>query len=188
MKIYHNGRRLNGRFDSIKSFFKRVIRFTFRWSVYAGVLYGAVWAGATFYPSISYATREIEVDVTPKKLEALKIDVIDRLSQCENPKQNDGLIVYDNNTAGSLTGQNIPSIGPLMFKITTVKSSYLALYEKTLTDKEAVEIAMDKEKSYALANDIIFSGKDKKGVDHWHNCNVKLGLAAEVNIIKKLMK
>lgn len=184
MKIFHNGRRINGRFDSIKAAVKRFFRFVFKYSVIVGILYGVFITGGALY---STSTIEASViDNTAKKVEALKTDLIDRLSACENPKQNDGLIIYDNNSAGTLTGQNVPSIGPLMFKIGTVKSSYKALYDKTITDKEAVEVAMDKEKVYALAKDIIFSGKDKKGIDHWHNCNVKHGFAAEVKIITKL--
>ena len=128
------------------------------------------------------------VDLTPEKIKALKQDLLATLSQCENPSQNNGLIIYDNNSAGTLKGQNIPSIGLLMFKIQTVKASYDQFYGIKLSDAEAVIVAMDKVQAFALAENIIFSGKDTKGIDHWHNCSVKHSLSTQVNMIKKFEK
>lgn len=184
MKIYHNGRRINGRFDSFKSWVGRTVKQVFIVGFIALLGAGAY---AVAQPSRIQAVVPEVIDMTPQKIAHLKRDLIQRLSMCENPRQNPGLIVYDNNDKGTLTGQNLPSIGLLMYKISTARDTPAA-NNKNLTDQEVILMVMDKERAFNLAEEIIFSGKDAKGIDHWHRCSVKLNLETEVNIIKKLGK
>jgi len=169
---------------------KRAVRFTLKWSIISGSFVSlAALIGAAFFSSSAISAQvTIPVDTMPAKIEALKGDLVARLAQCEGGSfdEEDGLITYDNNAAGTLKGQNLPSIGLLQFKKGTVVAGYKQLYGEEISGKRAVEIALDKELSFQLAQDIIFSGKDAKGIDHWHNCNIKHGFAAEVAIIKKL--
>lgn len=166
----------------MKKFFKRAVI----WAASVAVVSSII----AFSVSTSKVTANVSevIDLTPQKVAELKRDLVQRLSQCENPKQNAGLITYDNNAKGSLTGQNLPSIGLLQFKISTVKSAYQTFNGSTLTDAEAVTLAMDKEKIFTLAEQIIFSGKDTKGIAHWYNCSNRLGLEVEVKFLKKLLK
>ncbi len=124
----------------------------------------------------------ITIDNTPAKIEALKQDVLTRLSsQCETKGlgKDAGAIILDTN--------NKMSIGPFMFQKGTVKTYYHQLYGKDVTGQEAVEIAIDYEKSAALAHDIIF--KTKNGVEmDWTNCSNKLNLQTEVDLIKRMEK
>lgn len=164
----------------IVPFFKKAVM----WSASVAVVSSIV--AFSVSTSTVVAVNPEVIDNTPKKIAALKADLIQRLSVCENISQNPGLIIFDNNSSGTLTGQRIPSIGLLMFKIGTVKDGYKLFHGQTISDMEAVQIAMDKEKAFALAEEIIFSGGDKKGIGHWYYCSNKLGLAAEVSFIKKL--
>lgn len=131
--------------------------------------------------------QQIQVDSLPGKIEALKDNVVSKLSDCERAghTEEDGIIIYDDNSAGTL-GKQIPSIGVLQFKKSTVQHYYKTLYSKDITAKEAVMIALDKEQSFKLAKDIIFT--TDKGLSNWLNCANKLQLRSEVDIINKLSK
>jgi len=129
---------------------------------------------------VVYASSSSEVDYTPAKIEELKMDVVDRLaSQCESKgaKDPDGLIVFDSN--------KVASLGRLQFQVKTVIEYYKQLYGKKIDGAEAIAIATNKEKAYALAKDIIFKSD---GLGNWYNCGIKLQLASEIAVLKKLSK
>lgn len=166
----------SGRFDSFKAAVRRFIRFIIRWSLIGGTAYSIFLAGGMLYST--HRVEATEVNRLPEKLAALKQDLVSRLSDCERGGRTeaDGLIVWDTN--------NKPSIGVLQFQTKTVQHYYKTLYQKDITTKEAVEIALDKEKAFTLATDVIFNVD--KGINNWLNCANKHGLAAEVKLIKKL--
>ncbi len=173
--------------------FKFKVRDAFRKCMVAvfflALLVGTYKSGSFLSPRMVVANNEItkSVDSLPSKIEDLKTDVVTRLSNCERAglTEDDGIIIYDDNASGTL-GNQIPSIGVLQFKKSTVQHYYKTLYKKDITATEAVVIALDKEKSFSLAKDIIF-GTDK-GLSNWLNCANKLQLRPEVDIINKLSK
>lgn len=112
------------------------------------------------------------------KIAALKQDLLARLKKCETmgKTSDDAPIILDTN--------NEMSIGELMFQIKTVQYYYKKLYAKEITRKEAVLVALDHDKAFALAHDIVFT--DGKGIGNWHNCDKKNGFSSEIAIIKKL--
>lgn len=183
MKVYYNGKQLRtkqGKFSSFKSFVRKVWFWT---KVSTGaVALGALLVGIGF---VSAASNKVEaqnnvtiIDKTPEKVEALKKDVVQTISDCEAPgyKPGDAPIILDTN--------NKMSIGPMMFQVATVIYYEKALYGKDVTKLEATAIALDEKQAKALASDIIF--KDSKGAGNWYNCSNKHDIAPQVSIIKKL--
>lgn len=130
-------------------------------------------------------TKEVEVvkevDNLSVKVSQIKNDILDTLTECESKgsKEEDGLIIFDSNAKAS--------IGQLQFQKLTVVRYYKALYNKDITGKEAILIALDYPKARQLASDIIF-GNDSKGINNWYNCKVKHGLQDDVDWVKKLSK
>lgn len=126
------------------------------------------------------ATNNVTVvDKMPEKIEALKMDVIQKVSDCERAghSEDDGIIIFDSNAKAS--------IGVLQFQKATVISYYKRLYGKDISGKDAVMIALDKDKAFALAKDIIFTTKNGVAAD-WVNCSRKHNLQAQVDLIKTL--
>lgn len=155
--------------------------------MFLALLTGAYGIGSVANPRTIFATSNVEVDTLPGKIDGLKKDLIQRLSNCERAghTEDEGIIIYDDNSAGTL-GKQIPSIGTLQFKKSTVQYYYKTLYKKDITPKEAVIVALDDSKAFELAQDIIFT--TDKGLSNWVNCSNKLGLASEVAIINKISK
>ncbi len=192
MKFKYEGlgtykRQKDGKFSSFKSGLKRLLRGLVRLTVVTLVFVGcAAYIGAQYFSDTVVAVNEVTVDTTPAKIDGLKADVIDRLLACESAghKEDDAIIMYDNNKAGSLKGKNVFSLGQLQFKVPTVQH-YVTLRDgKQITQKEAVLIALDTVEARKLATWIIF--ETENGAKDWYNCNVKLGLEAEIKIIKRL--
>jgi len=130
-------------------------------------------------------------DRLEKKIAEMKKEVLDTLKNCESPGRDEayGLITYDQNEKGSLKGMDVWSIGKFQFKIDTVIGFVKARDGKTITQKEAIEIALSEDKSTALAEFAIFNTpKGDKGVLHWYNCAKKHNLEEKVAWIKKLEK
>lgn len=182
--MYYNGRRINGKFDSFKAAVKRFVRFIIRWSLISAAAYAIFMAGAMLY-----STDRIEasvVDNTQKKIDALKDELVATLAKCESagkPAEH-GIITIDNNKAGTITGQDVFSIGILQFKVSTVKAFVKQRDGKDISSRDAMLLALDPEQAKALAKYAIF--ETKGGIFHWQNCATKHNLAAEVTIIKKL--
>lgn len=119
------------------------------------------------------------IDTTPVKIEALKQEVVTSIEGCETPNMtaDDAPIILDTN--------NQMSIGPLMFQIKTIQEYEQKIYGKTVTRKDAVEIALDATQSAQLAEDIIFK---EGGINNWYNCNQKLALSPKIAVIEELEK
>lgn len=77
-KIFHNGRQINGRFDSFKAKVRRFFRMIVRWSLITGGAYAIFMAGAFFYSTSTVtATTEVQT-VVPQS------PVLDRIADCES--------------------------------------------------------------------------------------------------------
>lgn len=160
-----------------------------KWTLIIGVplMVGAEAAFMIMGDTVEAKVPETKViDRTPEKIAALKASVIDRLLQCESAghAEDDAIILYDNNKAGTLKGKNVFSLGQLQFKVPTVQHYEKQRSGKQLTQKEAVLLALDTEKARDLADWIIF--ETEGGWKNWLNCMEKHGLGGEVEIIKKL--
>lgn len=149
----------------------------FKTLVLAAFVYGSFKAGQ-FSTGMTYAKETVVLDNLPKKIESLKEEVLETLKSCESKThtESDGLIILDTN--------NEFSIGLYQFQIKTVQHYYQTLYGKTITRKEAVEIALNEAKARELAQDIIF--KTDGGYRNWLNCSNSKGLVPTIATIKKL--
>ena len=127
---------------------------------------------------VAFQEKEVIVDNLTGKINELKAEILSQLKGCESAgySESDAPIVFDSN--------NKASIGSYQFQKATVLHYYKTLYNLDITPKEAVLISLDDIKAGNLASDIIF--KTEKGISNWHNCDKKLGLKAQINLIKKL--
>lgn len=141
----------------------------------AGAGYGVFKAGQAS-PELTYAREQVVVDNLPKKVEQLKSEILADLKKCESQghTEDDAIIIMDTN--------NKLSYGLYMFQRDTVTHYYKTLYQKDITKKEAVEIALDEQKAEQLARDILFT----VGARDWYNCSKKHNLESRILLIKKL--
>ena len=191
-RVYYNGKEIynrdrQGKFSSFKTglvkFVKRLVIVCMVVGIASGVVYGSFMLGGKFNPVISYAERV--VDTSPmmfaEKIATLKNKVADTLMSCESGglKETDGIIVFDSNKRAS--------IGQFQFQVVTVQYYYKTLYNKVITPKEAITIALDSNLARSLAIDVMFNTKNKASKD-WYNCERRHGLDSQITIINQLTK
>ena len=113
-----------------------------------------------------------------EKISKAKKELVYRLKGCESMKMkaSDAPMILDTN--------NEMSIGLWMFQRDTVIYYYKKLYGKVITRQDAVRIAIDEDQAYQLTEDILFTAED--GWTNWANCAKKLGLAREIEVLKKV--
>lgn len=75
-KIYYNGRRINGRFDSLKAAAKRFLRKSLQLALVAAVLALVFAAGGAFYSETTVTFAQTAVE-TPSP-------ILDRIADCES--------------------------------------------------------------------------------------------------------
>jgi hypothetical protein len=165
----------------IRKFLKKLLKVVLFIALITVITMYVRWA----YPTNVYNVREVitQVDTLTPKIKELKREVLDTLQSCESNGSNeeDGLIVYDSN--------KVASIGQFQFQKKTVIGYYKALYNKDITGKEAIIIALTTNDARQLAEDIIFSNlQNDKGIDNWYNCNKKHSLSSKIAFINKLSK
>jgi hypothetical protein len=161
-------------------FFRKVLILSF----IAGLIFGAFKLGVSTN-GVSYASAErIEIDNLSVKINQLKWEVVDKLQACESAgyTEEQGLVTFDPDKSGKKS--HVGSYGNLQYKQPTVQHYMKKLYNKEVTGKEAILIALDLEQARQLTYDIIF--KEIGGVNNWLNCANKLGLHGDINIIRKL--
>lgn len=171
-------------------------------ALFVGMLYGAFKTGqATTQSSVSYAKETIDNSdkLFSQKIDALKNAVVDELMSCEaaGHDEDSGLVTYDptdaqysklvNSGKYTVVDKGEMSYGPLQFKKSTVIYYNKLKTGDTMTGKDAILTALDKEKSWELAKFVGFETKSKFSGD-WKNCAKKLNLDSKVDMIKALEK
>ena len=155
------------------------------WLVLIGL---AIYGGSKIGDQIEYVNieKQVLVDNLSVKINELKGSLVSDIQKCESAGYNEdyGLIVFD----GHKTNKNveIPSIGTYQFKKSTVIYYYDTLYQKDITGKEAILIALDDQKAGQLASDIIF--KTDNGLSNWLTCSNKINGKGRLEIIRQLEK
>lgn len=79
--MFYNGRRINGRFDSLKAALGRFVRFTAKWLARMAIFAAAVSIVASYISTSTVTAQVPEVQVVT--LEA-KAAVMDRIADCES--------------------------------------------------------------------------------------------------------
>lgn len=166
--------------QKVRNFFKQVIKWMVIIAILAGIIQYFRWA----YPMTVVNVRETitQVDTLTPKINELKDEVLDLLKECESggASEETGLVVFDSN--------KVASLGQYQFQKATVVAYYKKLYNKDITGKEALMIALDSDQARKLASDIIFTTTNDKGVNNWYNCTKKQGLESKVAFINKISK
>lgn len=186
-RVLYNGKVIydrdnQGKFSSLKTkiarFIKRLAILVSVSAVSYALLYGAYTAGARFNPNIVMAEKIVDssAKMFEEKIVSLKNGIADKLMACESSGK-EGLITFDSNKKAS--------IGQFQFQVSTVKYYYKTLYGKSITDKEAVLIALDSTQARLLAIDVMFNTKNMASKD-WYNCEKKLGLDYQISIINTI--
>ena len=114
-----------------------------------------------------------------QKLNALKDELVNDLAaKCEskNVKDPEGLIVFDSNAKASL--------GPWQWQVASVQHVVKQLDGIAISQREAIEIAIDYDRAGELTKRTLFEIKD--GHRHWLNCSNKLGLSSQIELIKRI--
>lgn len=134
------------------------------------------------YPNVVYKVveKEVVIDNLSEKINQLKGEIISNIKEGEshNAPESAGIIIFDSN--------KVASIGSYQFQTKTVIYYYKKLYDKTITNKEAILIALDDIKAGELCRDIVF--KEKDGWRNWYNVGKKYGIESKLQVIANLEK
>lgn len=184
-------------------FMEKVIAVSACIALFVGMLYGAFKTGqATVQSSVTHANEVIDNSdkLFSQKIDALKNSIVDELMACEGATYNEdsGLVTFDPTDAQfakmlnsgekkTIVDKGEMSYGILQFKKSTVIYYVKMQTGKTITGKEALLIALDKDESSKLAKFVMFETKSKASGD-WKNCARAKGLDGKIDLIKQLEK
>lgn len=170
----------------VKVFLKSVFVLHAKMLAIALILAGTFTAGQYSNPKTVFADRFVEVNTLDEKIDKMKNQVIEQIAKLEthNAKTEDGLIVFDDNSRGTLSRKDKVSIGCMQFKVGTVQHYTKILDKKDISNYEATLIALDCEKAKALAKRVIFEVQG--GLWNWSVATEEMGNM--VTIIKELSK
>lgn len=127
----------------------------------------------TFTASVAHADI-----LTPAAIEGMKDDIINQLAKCESggKSETDGITVLDTNGVGSY--------GALQWQKRSVMHYYKQMTGTEINGRDAIIYAMTPDKARTLAKYVIFD--TAAGVENdWVNCNIKLGLQKQIDLIKR---
>lgn len=173
---------LSSKKSTLKFYVKRIFKMTFAFVVVSGSL----WLAYNFgLPKIDASLRYqkdagvMATEMLQGKIDNVKAGILADLSTgCETKgvKDPDGAIVFDSN--------NEASIGRYQFQRKTVIHYYQKFYNQTLTNAQAIAVAIDPVKSKALASKILF--EEPGGYKNWYNCSNKLNIPTKVELVKAI--
>lgn len=129
---------------------------------------------------ISTSTPEAPVTLE-EKVTTLKHKLVEEMVACENPSHY--LTWPDDNKAHTLPLKDKVSNGDLAYKISTVQRHYKLLFGTKLSDREALELALDPVRARELAIDSWINLKGS--INEW-SCATD-HMKTEVEIIRELV-
>jgi hypothetical protein len=132
--------------------------------------------------------KNVHADTDPfaAKITLMQDEVLDALERCESggaPKDA-ALVIFDQNSKGTLSRKDAPSLGSFQFKVSTVQNFEQRRSGKRLTNYEATLLALDHSQARELARYAIFGTQG--GIFHWSCANE--AMVAKVSVIKELMQ
>lgn len=170
----------------IGQFIGNIIRFVIYWLKLGATASVAMIVGVFIFGNFTGAsalvvTADSQVTLS-SKIDQLKTDLVNDISQLEN--KNNVPIVIDDNKAGTLPKKDKVSIGCMQFKIGTIEHYYQVLKKGTISDSDAVLLALDCDRAKELAQEVIF--ETDGGIWNWSVATKEMG--AKVTVIKELSK
>lgn len=184
IKIINNGKNINQTYkrEQRRLKIKRIKNRIFKIGILAGIIIILAQIISYANPRIETVieTKTITIDNLQDKIIELQNEVVGTIMKCESKGHNeeDGLIVFDSNKKAS--------IGQFQFQVGTIQYYSKKLYNKELTQKEAILLALNTKEAEKLTFDIVFKGGNK--ADDWYNCSKKHNLDEKLQIINKLNK
>lgn len=158
---------------------KHRIKFTVKVMAVMCLMGWSAYFASMYFPAKVYAEKEVDISeqILQGRIEILKLSVVNDISKCENPTQNEGQIIFDTNHAAS--------IGLFMFQTKTVKYYEDKLYGKKFSDKEANDLALNGGASRDLAEAIMFTTPSKASTD-WKICAARVNADRRIDMIKMI--
>jgi len=165
----------------IKVFVRKFLQMVALGGVVSVVIAVSFFIGRYTKTEVSFADN---TDSFASKVDVLKNEVIENIAKCEsgNAPKDKALVVYDNNSRGTLKGKNIASIGVMQMKVSTIQHFWKVLHNEDISNYDATILALDNDKAKALAKEAIFGIEG--GVFHWTCANKDI--INQVTFIKKL--
>lgn len=126
-KVFHNGRQINGRFDSFKAKVRRAGVLFFRWSLISSAAVALVAIGAAFGSTNTVQAVEPQVIV-----EQVAAPVLDRIADCESGNGTKGSAIHYKN-------------GQVVMNANTNGTIDIGKYQINMTywGKKATELGLD---------------------------------------------
>lgn len=172
-----------GKFSSLKKevgiFFRKLLRV----GMFCLVIYVAFIAGRYIQPSESIINVIEAKDTLEIKIEDLKNEVVETVRKCES--QNNKDLIYTFDPDPRQPNKQTASFGQFQYKLKTIVDYTKTLRSEVITERQALDIALDENKARELTKDIIFKDTGK-GVLNWYNCSKKHNLKEKVALIKSL--
>lgn len=164
----------------IAKFMREVVRLTIFSLIISGIAIGVF----MYYFPNRVIVSQITTDTLTPKIEEIQNKALADLKDCESGgvSESVGLITFDPHQTNKKVEE--ASLGSFQFKKATVIHYYKTLYQKDITGKEAVLIALDDQKAESLARDIIFT--TEKGYSNWYNCSNKIKLQQTLLVLNTL--
>lgn len=134
------------------------------------------------YASNGVDSSAIADVIVGNRVDALKDALVDELAAKENGDGSALPAYVDDNKAGSLSRKDKVSYGCMSYKISTVQSQYQTLYGKSLSNLDAVLLALDCGRAKSLAKDAIF----KLPGALWNWSAATQEMATRVEVIRSL--
>jgi hypothetical protein len=190
MKVFLDGVRLKDVYPyatklevakyKIAKFMREVVRLTIFSLIISGIAIGVF----MYYFPNRVIVSQITTDTLTPKIEEIQNKALADLKDCESGgvSESVGLITFDPHQTNKKVEE--ASLGSFQFKKATVIHYYKTLYQKDITGKEAVLIALDDNKAEQLTKDIIFTTDN--GKDNWLLCAKKINLDFKLQTLKML--
>lgn len=189
-KIYYQGKRnremerdYRGRFTTFKIKLRIFFRKLLKVSLFCASVYVAFLVGRYINPEESIINVVKAEDTLSAKIQEMKEGVVSTIRQCESSSNPDLIYTFDPDP--KYPKKQVASFGQYQYKLKTIVDYTKTLYNKDITERQALDLALDEQQARQLTRDIIFSGKDK-GVLNWYNCAKRYNLETKVQIIKEL--
>lgn len=144
-------------------------------------------------PLLPPIVTDVSGEMFSQKIDTLEKSLVKQVEVCESGgySNSDALVTYDPKDSDRATDagkivvdKGQMSYGQLQFKVHTVIYYYKTLYSKTITNKDAILIALDATSSEALAKDIMFTSPNMS--NDWAKCSNKLNLNVMIQAIKQI--
>lgn len=121
--------------------------------------------GRTLVAHAEVATTTEMTAIQGKTIDQLKDEVIAKLSHDENSDPDKVPFKWDDNKKGTLPAKDKPSYGCMQYKNSTVQRHYKAIHGESISNLEAVLLALDCDKAKALAREAIFGAPN--AIEEW---------------------